>query len=78
MKNILTILAIITLSMSLSGCITRYNINKRYDYEGVYTSKTDIYIGTNKVDRSKDKERIWILSDKTLTYLIQEAKESMK
>ena len=72
------IVALITLSMLMSGCITKYNINKHYDYEGVYTSKTDIYIGTNKVDRSKDKERIWILSDKTLTYLLQEAKESIK
>lgn len=78
MKKIFTMLAIIALSILMSGCITKYNINKRYDYEGVYTSKTDIYIGTNKVDRSKDKERIWILSDKTLTYLLQEAKESMK
>ena len=72
------IITLITLSMLMSGCITKYNINKRYEYEGVYTSKTDIYIGTNKVDRSKDKERIWILSDKTLTYLLQEAKESIK
>jgi hypothetical protein len=72
------IIALIALSMLMSGCITRYNINKRYEYEGVYTSKTDIYIGTNKLDRSKDKERIWILSDKTLTYLLQEAKESIK
>ena len=72
------IIVLITLSMLMSGCITKYNINKRYEYEGVYTSKTDIFIGTNKVDRSKDKERIWILSDKTLTYLLQEAKESIK
>ena len=72
------ILFLFVISILLTGCFTKFNINKRYDYEGVYTSKTDIYIGTNKVDRSKDKERIWILSDKTLTYLIQEAKESVK
>ena len=73
-----TIIVIILLSILLTGCITRFNINKRYDYEGVYTSKIDIFIGTNRLDRSKDKERVWILSDKTLTYLIQEAKESIK
>lgn len=73
-----TILVAILFSILLTGCITRFNINKRYDYEGVYTSKTDIFIGTNRLDRSKDKERVWILSDRTLTYLIQEAKESIK
>lgn len=73
-----TIIVAILFSILLTGCITRFNINKRYDYEGVYTSKTDIFIGTNRLDRSKDKERVWILSDRTLTYLIQEAKESIK
>lgn len=75
-KSILLTITIV--SLLLTGCITRYNINKRYEYEGVYTAKTDIFIGTNKIDRSKDKERVWIMSDRTLTYLIQEAKESIK
>lgn len=64
--------------MFLIGCRTTYTIHQRYDYEGVYKPNVDIYIGTNKIDRSKTKERVWIISDATLAYLLDEAKQSVR
>lgn len=65
-------------SMLMIGCRSTYTIHQRYDYEGVYKQNVDICIGTNKIDRSKTKERVWILSDVTLAYLLDEAKQSVR
>ena len=69
---------ILFLIVVCSGCASKFEINTRYDYEGVYDRKVDISIDGKKIDRSKDKERVWIISDRTLTYIIQEAKNSVK
>ena len=34
-------------------------------------------INGEKIDRSKDKERVWIMSDSTLTYVLDQTKQSM-
>ena len=61
-----------------TGCFSKFTLHQRYTYEGVYKHNVDIAIDGNKIDRSEDKERVWILSDSTLTYLMDQAKQSVK
>jgi hypothetical protein len=61
-----------------SGCFSKFTLHQRYPYESVYKHNVDITINGQKIDRSKDKERVWILSDSTLTYLMDQAKQSVK
>lgn len=62
----------------LTGCVHKFNLHQRYPYEGVYKHNVDIVVNGEKLDRSEDKERVWILSDATLSFLMDEAKNSVK
>lgn len=74
-KNILISIGI---CMICSGCFSKFTLHQRYPYESVYKHNVEITIDGQKIDRSKDKERVWILSDSTLTYLMDQAKQSVK
>lgn len=74
-KKILFSLCICTI---FTGCFSKFTLHQRYSYEGVYKHNVDIAIDGQKIDRSEDKERVWILSDSTLTYLMDQAKQSVK
>ena len=60
-----------------SGCFSKFTLHQRYPYEGVYKHDVEITINGEKIDRSKDKERVWIMSDSTLTYVLDQTKQSM-
>jgi hypothetical protein len=74
LKNIIVSLCICTL---FTGCFSKFTLHQRYPYEGVYKHDVEITINGEKIDRSKDKERVWIMSDSTLTYVLDQTKQSM-
>jgi hypothetical protein len=76
MKKAILICSIICLLTT--GCFSKFTLHQRYPYEGVYKHNVDIAIDGQKIDRSENKERVWILSDSTLTYLMDQAKQSVK
>lgn len=76
MKKVILISSIICLLTT--GCFSKFTLHQRYPYEGVYKHNVDIAINGQVIDRSEDKERVWILSDSTLTYLMDQAKQSVK
>ena len=61
-----------------TGCFSKFTLHQRYPYEGVYKHNVDVAINGQVIDRSEDNERVWILSDSTLTYLMDQAKQSVK
>lgn len=72
------LLICIFITLLTSGCFSKFTLHQRYPYEGVYKHNVDVAIDGQVIDRSEDKERVWILSDSTLTYLMDQAKQSVK
>lgn len=64
----------ILIALAITGCKSTEQINMlpTYSYEGVYNSDVPIII--NGVDVKRESERVWILSDTTLSYIIFDAK----
>lgn len=60
----------------VTGCksVEQLTILPTYSYEGVYSHNAVITIDGVAIDRTTDKERVWIISDKTLTYILYDAK----
>lgn len=62
-------------SMYSVGCKSKQiDVRPMYTYEGVYKHDVPITIDGMKIDRSKDEERVWIISDSTLSYILFDAK----
>lgn len=78
MNNIKVLMLLCSISCICMGCKSKpndvINVMPAYWYEGVYSVDDMIMINDVLVDRSDTKERIWLLSDRTLIYIIDDAK----
>lgn len=77
MTTLKFIIAVIAVMLLSSGCKTRDQIIilQSYPYEAVYDHNVPVTVNGKLLDRSKEKERIWILSDRSMGRVLYDAKQ---
>jgi hypothetical protein len=73
LKRILIYSVLFAGLFGILGCRTTkpVELHKKYDFEGVYfPAQTKIEINGTQIVPDKPEERVWVLSDWTLSYII--------
>lgn len=61
-------------ALSCCGCKSKQIVTMpTYQWETVYNADVPIIVNGQQIDRS-NKDRVWILTDRTLGYIIYDAK----
>ena len=76
--NTLILFMLITTGCFSSKTKIKVEVLQTYQYEGVYDYDKQLTINDKIIDREKDKERVWVLSDRTLAYMLNAVRNANK